>query len=645
MPDIFISYKKEEHQVANLLAQRLTEAGYEVWWDDALLAGERFEDEITTVLDDSAVVVVLWSKVSVQSDWVKAEAETARQQKKALPVIIDDMPASKMPLLYRGMHAARLAGWEGEEDHSGYGELMGSIRERLGRAKGPKLSEPQAEAKLEQSIEQAKAIVESAPPAEATPTVPTPTPHPSPTPPPTPPAKPGRRSPLVWIAGLFVVLIALGGAGAFVYFQMNSLSSDDEAKIKRCIDWALSPKIQWNTTLAPLEPTTADDCARAAERYPENGTYTGMLAMVRLAQGGDKTDEAIALANRAIEKKGATGYYALGIMYERGINFAADHVKSATYFTSAADLEMPRALGRLCLMAIDGRMSLATSVTRDEIGSYCSRGVAANDAFALLATGYAFESGIDGRIVNPASAAEFYTRAATLGDNQAKVRLGILYSRGYGVDLDANHAVRLYQEAADDGDPDGMRSLAVALELGEGIPQDVNRAAQLYEQAAIRWDIPALLLSGYGIGPPSVLTARQEADANSLANARTGLATGHRIRGMMFAYGNLRTRDVAAAETELKTCSDAGNSICEAMLGYYYQAGLNGTRDSAKAVALYESSANKGNLYGQYYMGYVSELGDGVTLSMDKAIEYYRLAAAQGHLTAINRLQQLGQPL
>jgi TPR repeat protein len=331
-------------------------------------------------------------------------------------------------------------------------------------------------------------------------------------------------------------------------------------------------------------------------------------------------------------------------MYERGISFAVDFVKSATYFKAAADLGMPRAQGRLCLLAIDGRMNLAIPTTREDIGSYCSSGVAANDTFALLATGYAFETGIDGRIVNPASAADFYDRAAKLGDNEAKVRLGILYHRGYGVAFDANRAVSLYQEAADAGDPSGMRSLAVALELGDGIPQDVNRAGQLYEQAAIRWDIPALLMSGYGIGPPAVLTLRQENDANSLANAGSGISTGHRIRGMMLTYGNLRTRDTAAAETELKACADAGNPLCEAMLGYFYQAGLNGTRDAAKAVALYESSAGKGNLYGQYYLGYVYELGDGVTQDMDKSIEYYRLAAAQGHLTAINRLQQLGQP-
>ena len=148
MPDIFISYKKEERAVASELATRLTEAGYEVWWDDDLLAGERYEDEIATVLDNSRAVVVLWSRQSVKSEWVKAEAEAARQQKKAFPIIIDDMPPAQMPLLYRGMHAARFEGWKGELDHEGYVELIGSIRDRIGKARGPELTEAQAEERL-----------------------------------------------------------------------------------------------------------------------------------------------------------------------------------------------------------------------------------------------------------------------------------------------------------------------------------------------------------------------------------------------------------------------------------------------------------------------------------------------------------------
>lgn len=106
MPDIFISYKKEERETASTLATRLTEAGYEVWWDDALLAGERYEDEIAAVLDQSRAVVVLWSRASVKSEWVKAEAEAARQQKKAFPIIIDDMSPTPFAALSRHARGA-----------------------------------------------------------------------------------------------------------------------------------------------------------------------------------------------------------------------------------------------------------------------------------------------------------------------------------------------------------------------------------------------------------------------------------------------------------------------------------------------------------------------------------------------------------
>ncbi len=60
-----------------------------------------------------------------------------------------------MPLLYRGMHAARFEGWKGELDHDGYLELIGSIRDRVGKAKGPKLSEQQAEEKLAETASEA----------------------------------------------------------------------------------------------------------------------------------------------------------------------------------------------------------------------------------------------------------------------------------------------------------------------------------------------------------------------------------------------------------------------------------------------------------------------------------------------------------
>ncbi|MFY8032042.1 MAG: toll/interleukin-1 receptor domain-containing protein [Devosia sp.] len=40
--DVFLSYKREERDVAEALASYLTTQGYDVWWDAALLAGEDF---------------------------------------------------------------------------------------------------------------------------------------------------------------------------------------------------------------------------------------------------------------------------------------------------------------------------------------------------------------------------------------------------------------------------------------------------------------------------------------------------------------------------------------------------------------------------------------------------------------------------
>jgi TPR repeat protein len=629
MPDIFISYKKEEGETASTLARRLTEAGYDVWWDDALLAGERYEDEIAAVLDRSRAVVVLWSRQSVTSEWVKAEAEAARQQKKVFPIIIDDMPPAMMPLLFRGVHAAIFDGWTGELDHPGYVELIGSIRDRLGRAKGPALTEAEAEQKLVETANEAVRTI------GATAARPTPT-----------PAQMSRGktrpSPLRWIIALLAALVILGGGGTLLYTQLNAVSPEDAGRIERCTAWAGSGRLDWYTALPPLDATTVEDCERASARFPDNGDYLGMLAMVRIAVSDEDAEQAVALANRAIDRGGAWGHYVMGVMYHQGINFAVDYARSATAFRTAADMGLVRAQGRLCLMGVDGSMTLAIPATREEIGAYCSKGAEAGDSLALLAIGYAYETGIDGRVVNMSAAADYYQRAHALGDSDAAVRLGILHHRGVGVAYDLNRAVALYQEAADYGNAAGIRSLAISYELGEGLPQDENLASQMYEEAAFRRDIPALLLTGYGIGPPAVMTARQIYDANLLASADT--VTGNRIRGLMLAYGNLRNRDVAAAETELTTCAGLGNALCEAMLGYFYQAGLSGQRNAAKALPHYVSSARKGNMYGQFHLGTMYEFGEAVAMDVNRAIEYFRLAAQQGHLSAQHRLTYYNQP-
>src|SRR5499433_4446032 len=89
MSDIFISYKREEQAIARKLADALEDEGRSVWWDPKLRAGEHFDDVIEKALNEAKCVIVLWSSLSVNSEYVKAEATEAFEQKKLVPVKIE----------------------------------------------------------------------------------------------------------------------------------------------------------------------------------------------------------------------------------------------------------------------------------------------------------------------------------------------------------------------------------------------------------------------------------------------------------------------------------------------------------------------------------------------------------------------------
>jgi hypothetical protein len=91
MSDIFISYKREEQATARKLANALEGQGWTVWWDPKLRAGERFNDVIEKALKESKCVVVMWSKRSVESQYVKHEANYALKRNKLVPLMIEEV--------------------------------------------------------------------------------------------------------------------------------------------------------------------------------------------------------------------------------------------------------------------------------------------------------------------------------------------------------------------------------------------------------------------------------------------------------------------------------------------------------------------------------------------------------------------------
>lgn len=112
MHDVFISYAHEDRALARKLADALLAArGWSVWWDTSLRTGEQFPRRIQEAVAASRCVVVLWSRHSVESNWVVAEASEGWERRVLAPVMLDD---SQPPMPFRQTQSHVLSQWHGE---------------------------------------------------------------------------------------------------------------------------------------------------------------------------------------------------------------------------------------------------------------------------------------------------------------------------------------------------------------------------------------------------------------------------------------------------------------------------------------------------------------------------------------------------
>lgn len=128
--EIFISYASADRPKAAALAEALQNEGWSVWWDRTIPPGKTFDEVIEAALSAAKCVVVLWSKDSVTSDWVKVEAAEAAKQRILIPAMIAEV---SIPLEFRRLQAASLLDWPGKDPHPGFESLAGSIAALLGK--------------------------------------------------------------------------------------------------------------------------------------------------------------------------------------------------------------------------------------------------------------------------------------------------------------------------------------------------------------------------------------------------------------------------------------------------------------------------------------------------------------------------------
>ena len=131
MSHVFVSYARPDEPLAEQIANALREQGFEVWRDDDLPAHRPYAEVIEERIRGAAAVVVLWSCEAVKSQWVRAEADTARG---ALTLVQATIDGTMPPMPFNQIHCADLQEWHPETDAHGDSSRCrrpsGSRRER-----------------------------------------------------------------------------------------------------------------------------------------------------------------------------------------------------------------------------------------------------------------------------------------------------------------------------------------------------------------------------------------------------------------------------------------------------------------------------------------------------------------------------------
>lgn len=130
MADVFISYSSLDRSRISVLADRLENEGFSVWWDPEILPGEDFQKVIGEALEAAVCVIVAWSSNSIRSTWVKSEAAAANGRDALVPVYLEMV---SIPVPFNILQTVHLVDWDGDPEDTQWKRLVKAVRYRSAR--------------------------------------------------------------------------------------------------------------------------------------------------------------------------------------------------------------------------------------------------------------------------------------------------------------------------------------------------------------------------------------------------------------------------------------------------------------------------------------------------------------------------------
>ena len=261
-------------------------------------------------------------------------------------------------------------------------------------------------------------------------------------------------------------------------------------------------------------------------------------------------------------------------------------------------------------------------------------------------------TGQHGLPVDYARAFDLYSSASKQNHPAATFRAAVCYELGAGTKRDFVRAAQFYRKAAALGDYEAMHKLALVLLYGqlnqrrslkEGVtwlkravahadaehPESLHDLAQCYER----------------IGGCPILLA-DEAYALELYThaAEYGLAQSQYRLGLVYEYGQLGApADPSRSILWYSKAAEQGHPDAELALSHWYLVGSAGVLEPSDADALRwtQKAADRGHVAAEYTMGHYAEVGIGMAVDLHEAKRWYERAAAAGSKKAAARLAEI----
>ncbi len=149
MADIFLSYAREDKDRVAPIVKELEKRQLSVFWDTQLLPGDSWLNDIEKNLNESSCVLVVWSRHSITSKWVKKEAAEGENRNILVPLRLDLVDP---PFGFRDLHTADLSDWRNDTSHQAFRQIIEAITLKISSSTRQNITPTLASASIPEPI-------------------------------------------------------------------------------------------------------------------------------------------------------------------------------------------------------------------------------------------------------------------------------------------------------------------------------------------------------------------------------------------------------------------------------------------------------------------------------------------------------------